>query len=156
MKTNHKREQLLAEVLDETEASGFKEQLLVETLGWVRRRRHLRRARRVSAGFVMIILLAVFAWRFVGVGVGAESGVVYVTSIPFEESRIVRTRPLNEGATVSTVASIELISTKPGAELYRRITGDELLALVSPRPAALVRLGPETEALVFLASAETN
>jgi hypothetical protein len=63
---------------------------------------------------------------------------------------------LNEGATVSTLASIELISTKPGAELYRRITGDELLALVSPRPAALVRLGPETEALVFLASAETN
>jgi hypothetical protein len=63
-------------------------------------------------------------------------------------SAIVVTQPFPTDQLVASVATVEMIQTSSGN--FRVINDDELLALVAARPAALVRLGPHSEQLVFV------
>jgi hypothetical protein len=65
---------------------------------------------------------------------------------------IVVTEPLSADHLVASVAIAEMIQTSSGN--FRVINDDELLALVAPRPAALVRLGPHSEQLFFVNPAD--
>jgi len=146
------REILLREVLAEVEPSGFREALLVETLRLAGRRRWVRRARRVAGG-VALCLLGAFAWRFIGVTEPRVSAPVAY--------RVVRTEALAASAMITThrfgaevvrtlAASVALMRTRPAAVLFRSLDDNELLALVGSRHAALVRVGPNSEKLVFV------
>jgi hypothetical protein len=57
------REELLADVLADESAAGFREALLSETLGLVRRRRQSRRAWRAASALVLVAGLGVLWWR---------------------------------------------------------------------------------------------
>jgi hypothetical protein len=65
------------------------------------------------------------------------------------------TRPLSAGQSISSQATVAVISTTREGNV-RLLNDDELLALVAPRPAALVRLGPDNEFLVFANPEDEN
>jgi hypothetical protein len=147
-------ERLLSEVLAEDAPAGFREALLGETLQRVRRRRRVRQARRVAALCVVAGMLTVFAWRFLLphsgtlTGKPRSTGYELVLTQPLSAGAIVATQPLSAGHLISSQTTVAVVSTTGGGNL-RLINDDELLALVAPRPAALVRFGPDAEMLVF-------
>jgi hypothetical protein len=153
-------EQLLSDVLAEDAPAEFREALLGETLQRVRRRRRVRQAGRAASLFAVAGLLAVFAWRMLSPHSGSMAnkagggGYELVLTQPLSARAIIGTRPLSADQSISSQATVAVISTTPGGN--RLINDDELLALVAPRPAALVRLGPDNEFLVFANPEDEN
>jgi hypothetical protein len=155
---NHEpdNEQLLADVLAETTPADFREALLGETLRLARRRRRWRQTRRAAALFVALGLLAVLVWQnlpqrpvaSMPVAKAKVKSYQLVRTQPLPASAIVVTQPFPTDQLVASVATVEMIQTSSGN--FRVINDDELLALVAARPAALVRLGPHSEQLVFV------
>ena len=154
MKHASDRERLLAEVLAEAEPTGFREALLGETLRLVGRRRRVRHLQRTGAALVVLGLLGTFAWRSVrpGHAVVARPMASFtdVRTAPLPAAAIVRTQPLAGDLIVRSVASVAVVHTTPNSGHFRNINDEELLALVAPRPAALVRVGPHEEKLIFV------
>jgi hypothetical protein len=154
---NHEpdNEQLLADVLAEAAPADFREGLLGETLRLACRRRRWRQTRRTAALLVALGLLGVLVRQNFQPHPLAP---VTVTKVKVKSYELVRTQPLSAGAIVVTrplsadrlvasVATTEKIQT--GSGNFRVINDDELLALVASRTAALVRLGPHSERLIF-------
>jgi hypothetical protein len=154
---NHEadNERLLADVFSEAAPAGFREALLGETLRLTHRRRRWRQTRRTAALLVVLGLLAVLVRQNFPTHLLAPMPVAkakvksyeLVRTQPLSAGAIVVTRPLSADRLVASVATAEMIQT--GSGNFRVINDDELLTLVSPRPAALVRLGPHSEQLVF-------
>ena len=146
-------DQLLSDVLSEASPADFREALLGETLQHVRRHRRQRQARRAAAAFAAVGLIGLLAWRILPpqpatpLVESTKANYPLVRTRPLPPGMITTTRPLTAQflATRVAVPVIETMRT-PG---FRVINDDELLALVAPRPAALVRLSPEHELLVF-------
>jgi hypothetical protein len=153
-------EQLLADVLAEAAPPDFREALLGETMRLARRRRRWRQTRRAAALLVALGLLAVLVWQNSPPHPLAPMPVTKVKVKSYELVRtqplsagvMVVTRPLSAGQLVASVATAEMVQTGSGD--FRVINDDELLALVALRPAALVRLGPNSEQLVFVDPAD--
>ncbi|MGA3283239.1 MAG: hypothetical protein ABSD57_02115 [Verrucomicrobiota bacterium] len=159
---NHEpdNQQLLTDVLAEAAPAGFREALLGETLRLARRRRHWRQTRRAAALLVALGLFALLVWQNFPPHSLAP---MPMTKVKVQGYELVRTQPLSSGTIVVTepfsadhlvasVAIVEMVQTSSGN--FRVINDDELLALVAPRPAALVRLGPHSEQLFFVNPAD--
>lgn len=150
------RADLLADVLAEAQPADFRAALLGETLRLARRRRHFRQARRVATVAATVALgLFVFWPRSAprptpNLPSPAPELHAYalVTTQPLPAAAIVRTQPLSSAQVVASQATVALIHTERGAPEVRLIDDRELLAL-SPRPAALIRLGPGAQELIF-------
>lgn len=150
-------EHLLDDVLSEAAPADFRETLLGETLRLAGRRRRWRQTRRAAALLVALGLLAGLVWQNQPqppatlppvAKAGAKSyQLIRTESLPI--NAMVTTQPLAAGQLVASAEPVGVIETKTGCGGFRVINDDELLTLVSPRPAALVRLGPHSEQLVF-------
>jgi len=155
MKRLTDNDDLLADVLSETAPADFRDALLGATLRLVRRRRRWRQTRQV-AGFLAVFVLATILVRQNGTEKSAVSK-QFVKKAAEMNYKLVRTRPLPENKLITTrqfsiqfvasTATVVQIATTSGK--FRQINDDELLALVSGRPAVLIRTGPHSEELVF-------
>lgn len=149
---------LLAAVLGETASDEFRAALLAETLRRAQNRRRLRCARAFAGVLVVPLLFATWLLSSRRPGPLPPPATPTVDLIP--AFTILRTRP----AIAPTVATRPLpesqrieTMTLAGPALVRTdrrhspllIDDAELLALAAPRHAALVRLGPGVQRLVF-------
>ena len=152
---------LLNDVLAEAAPADFRGAMLGETLRLVRRRRQWRQTRRVAGVFVVLGLLGFFVWQKnvpprssapASVARAAEKNYQMVRTQPLPASEIVTTQPLAGGRVITSAATIEIVQT--GGPDYRVINDNQLLALLASHPAALVRVGPHSEQLVFVNPAD--
>jgi cytoskeletal protein RodZ len=157
-------ERLLSDVLAEASPPDLREALLNETLRLARRRKRARQTRHAIAAVVILSLLAVLVWHN-----SPQRSVVrqQLAKTPPPTYKLVRTEPLAASAVVVTqpFSSKQLAAPPAGTEIvhttltgsgFRILNDDELLALVSPRPVALVRTGPHSEELVFVNPEDEN
>ena len=154
MKTEPDHDSLLADVLAEAGSNSSRGRLLEETLGLVRRRRRVRLALRTMVP-LLILGLGVFSARWIALRTRLDTApsiarcpIVHTQSLPV--SAIVTTRRFDRLCWVATTGFAGTVRTVPGLNGVRLINDTELLALVGPRPAILVRVGPKDEELIFL------
>jgi hypothetical protein len=147
---------LLNDVLAEAAAPDFRGVLLEQTLGLVRRRRRWRQTRRVAGIFVVLGLLGILVWQKnlpqrvstpVTVAQAVEKSYTLVRTQPLPAGEMVTTRSLDPGRFIVSVATVEIVQT--GSTDYRVIGDNQLLALLTSHPAALVQTGPQSERLIF-------
>jgi hypothetical protein len=152
------KERLLADVLADESAAGFRETLLSEPLGLVRRRRRARQAWRAAWGLALVAALGVLVWRSLpptAVAPGTEGrGYAVVVSRPLPPTALVVTRPFAADRIHAPVGNTQIVQTASSRESVREIDDIELLELVAPKPAALVRLAPHSAELVFINPAD--
>ena len=148
MKRPSDRERLLAEVLAEAEPPDFRAGILAGTLRLARRRRHTRRAWRVSALLATVGALGFFAWH-VSPSLTPRASHEVVVTRPLAASAQIRTRSFESAGIINSFSSVVMVQTRLDNGAVRRISDQELLALAAPRPAALIRLGPQTQKLIF-------
>jgi len=151
-------EHLLADVL--ADDAGFREALFNETLRLARRRRSLRQARRTAAALLTLSVLAALVSRNLprqpAVPPPPVAGCEIIHTQPLPAAAIVTTQPLSADRLVASVATAGVIQTTATGRGFREIDDDQLLALVAPRPAVLVRRGPHSAELVFVNPEDQN
>jgi hypothetical protein len=156
-------ERLLNDVLSDAAPAEFRDSILGETLRAVRRRRRWRQTRRAVALFAALGLLWVLVWQNLPprpaglsstVAKAGKKGYTLIQTHPLPAGAIVATRPLPAGRLLASVATVKLVQTAAGD--FHVLNDDALLALIGPRPAALVRVGPHSEKLVFVNPADEN
>jgi hypothetical protein len=143
-------ERLFADALADSAPAGFREATLRQTLRLARRRRRFRQTRRGAAVLVAFCALAALIWK-------TSPRDPSATRLTLADYALVRTRPLPAGALISTqpltgdhwVASVAVVNIVHTSDGIRDISDDELLALMASKPAALIRLGPNSARLVF-------
>ena len=147
-------ERLLADVIAGESDAGFHEALLDETLRLVRRRRRFRQARRAAIAVVLLAGLATMVWQRLPTHVvapGAKKGsYAIIRTQPLPRSALVATRRFPADQLVASIAMKHIVETSTARRLYRDVDDDELLAMLAPKVAALVRLGPNREELIVL------
>jgi len=150
------KEELLADVLAEASETGLHEVLLGETLRLARRRRHFRRAQRVSG--VLAVATAIVALTYWQVPRTPDSvQVQQPVAQSFQLTRtqilppdsVVSTQPFAADRMVTSTTLVGVVRTTADSGGYRVLGDDELLAL-APEPAALVRRGTREAELVFV------
>ena len=159
MNRTPERDDLLADLLTESAPTDFRAALLTETLRQARRRRWKRRASRAALVAAMACAIGLFVWRKAphdAVSIPPRASYVIVRTRPLPPTAIVSTGRFSAERIVSTFTSIGEVRTRPGAGSLRIINDDELLALAAPRIPALIRTGPHTQELIFLAPAESD
>ncbi len=149
-------EPLLAAVFAEAEPANFRDALFGETLRRVHRRRRWRQTRRLAGIFVVLGLLGIFVWQKnlpqrtpAPMTAAKTAGRSYtrVRTQPLPARETITTQPLAPGRFVASMAAVDVVQTGRGN--YRLINDNELLALLTSHPAALVRTGPHSEQLIF-------
>jgi len=160
MNNSPDNERLLTDVLAEESEPGFREVLLGQTLHLVRRQRRFRKIRRAASAVAVIAGLLLLAWRFFP---SASHGPLapaapykLVQTQPLPASAIVATTPFPSSNLVTSLSSVEIIVTSAAAHNFRELDDDQLLDLVTPTPALLVRHGPHTAELVFANPADRD
>ena len=149
---------LLDDVLAESAPADFRDALIIGTLRHVRHRRWTRRAGRAALA-AAACAIGLLVWRTVprnATTVSTATGCTVVRTQPFPAGAIVSTRPFGPERVVATFASVGVVRTRLDAGNLRVINDDELLALAAPRLPALVRTGPHTQELIFLALTEPD
>ena len=155
---NHRTEkqQLLDEVLAEASPPDFRAALLGETLRLARRRRQWRHTRQTGGVLAVGVLAALLAWQNWPEKISAARPLVKIRVVT--SYQLVETQKLPAGAVVATGSFpvVKTISSEPAvAQIattgggFRLINDEQLFALVGPRPAILIRTGPDSELLVF-------
>ncbi len=155
-------QRLLDDVLSEAMPADFRKALLGETLRLAGRRRRWRQTNRVAAWLVTLGLLAGLVWQnrlhspatlpsVVQAG-GNSYQLVRTELLPV--SATVTTQPLATGQRIASAETVNVVETEASHRGFRVVDDDELLTLVSARPAALVHLGPHSERLVFVNPAD--
>jgi len=149
------KERLLAEVFAEP-TPGLREAALAETLRLAGGRRLRRRLQRTGAA-LLVAALAAWLWRPQALppSLVRQPPVVprnyeLVPNAAFPASALVSSVPLAAEQTVGSHDGVDIVHTTASSGRFEAITDDQLLALVAPRPAALVRVGPAFEHLIFL------
>jgi hypothetical protein len=154
-------EDLLAAVLAEAEPPDFRATLLDATLQLVRRRRRVRQVRRAALIAAPLLVAGIFAWRWTPSAavpsapaaaglippVAASYALIHTRPLPVEN--ITHTQALDPSNRVTSLATVAIMHTPPDDRTVRIIGDEELLALAAPRPAALIRVGPQAQELVF-------
>jgi hypothetical protein len=152
------RQRLLAEVLAEGGATRFREALLTQTLRQVRQRRRVRRAWRAAGAATLGIALAALVWRsLVPANIAPQTGGPgrpVVVSRPLAPAALVLTEPLAPSRIIVSAPSTLVVRVATGGSKVREIGDGELLALLAPKPAALVRRGAQQVELVFANEAD--
>ena len=147
-------ERLLADVIAGESDVAFHEALLGETLRLARRRRRFRQAQRGAAVVAVLVGLAALVWQNFSPRVVTprmdKGSYAIIRTQPLPAAAIVTTQPLVADLLVASVTTVNVVETLPDSGLFREIGDDELLAMVAPKVAALVRLGPHTAELVVL------
>ena len=148
-------DRLLADVLGEGLSADFRETLLDETLRLARRRRRGRHVRGLASALAVVAVLGLLLWHLSPPGQG-PAGVPakpyqLVRTQPLPHAAWVETKPFPPAGLVSSVTTSRIVLTAMAAGVVHEITDDELLAL-APRPAALVRFGPQSAELVFVSA----
>jgi hypothetical protein len=154
---------LLDDVLSEAEPADFREALLCETLRLARRRRRWRNGRHAAVVLTLMALVAVLVWQNDSnhpagptlTAKEASKSYQLILTQPLPTDSIVTTRPLARDQFIASAATVVVVQTIPGGG-FRLINDDELLALLSPRPAALIRLGPNSERLILVNADDEN
>ena len=145
---------LLEDVLAENVSPDFRAVLLGETLRRARRRRYARRAGRACA---VLSVLGLFGWWNLPVRAPASKmplanyEEIHTRSLP--PSALIATQPLNAELYIVSLPTVTRVSTKANRGDYRFINDDELLAM-APQPAVLIRVGPGSQQLIFVAPSE--
>ncbi|MCL5097805.1 MAG: hypothetical protein M1608_09840 [Candidatus Omnitrophica bacterium] len=158
MNLRPENKRLLDDVLSEPMAEDFRRAMFEKTLRLVRRRRRWRQTQSVAALLVVLGLVTLLIRQQdftqppvsparAPVASSTESSYKLVRTQPLPASAIVRTHPLPAARFLASSNAANVLHTTTGS--YHLINDDELLALVAPYPAALVRTGPHTEELVF-------
>ncbi|HEX3720923.1 MAG TPA: hypothetical protein VH595_23475 [Verrucomicrobiae bacterium] len=147
---------LLAAMLAEGSPPDFRAALLGQTLRSARRRRRVRQARRVGGVLIALLLTAIVVKHklskpsvILPLVAKQEAPVNYnlVRTQPLSANEVTTTRPFSGMQLLSSVSAVAEVATANGG--YRQIDDHELLALLSGRPAVLIRTGPHSEELVF-------
>jgi hypothetical protein len=150
-------DELLRDVFGEAAPASLREAMLGESLCMVRRRRQIRRAGRAAALLVVMGLAVVFIRQSApdrpdvlskATPAEAERSYTLVRSRPLVATGMVTTRRMFAGQFIGATEFAGIVRTKPGG--FRVISDDELLALLSPRPCALIQVGRNLEKLVFV------
>jgi hypothetical protein len=155
-------EQLLDDVLAESSPTEFRAALFGETLRLARRRRRWRRARQASGIVGMLVLAAwligqngpkkVSSWR-PRVLEPAVRGYHLVETRPLPAKSVVATRQSAGATIISSMTTVSPTATSSAG--FRFINDEQLLALVAPHPAILIRTGLNSEELVFAGPVES-
>lgn len=99
-------------------------------------------------------LCATLAWRLLAPGAlvftSPSNGYTLVRTAPFPGCAIVTAQSFSNNRALASAAHVAMVRTMPGAGRIRTIDDDTLLALMAPKPAALVRLGPHSARLLFV------
>jgi hypothetical protein len=144
---------LLTDVLSAPETPPFREALLAETLGLVRRRRRARQAWRAVRAVALVAGLGLLMWRSPSsrpVGPAKVSRpYTLVLSQSLAPAALVSTQPFAPSRIVISSRSVEVVQTASSRPKLHEMSDGELLALTRPKPAALVWLGPHSAELVF-------
>ena len=143
----------MREILAEAEPAGFRDALLDKTLHLVRRRRRLKRFRQSAVTLAAVAVGAFLASRMKSSDQEAVAShtpayaTVRTASLP--ALAVVHTQRLDQYWVVASTMGAEVVRTTVISGRFRTIGDEELLALASPRTAALVRMGPTSEKLIF-------
>jgi len=147
-------ERLLTDVIAGESDAAFHEALLGETLRLARRRRRFRQTRHVVVVVAVISGLAALVWQSLPPGVVTpelgHGSYTLIHTQPLPASSLVTTRPLSADLLVASATTANVIETLPDSGLFREIGDDELLAMLAPRVAALIRHGPHNAELIVL------
>jgi hypothetical protein len=152
---------LLNDVLAEAAAPDFRGAMLDQMLGLARRRRRWRQTRRVAGIVAVLGLLGILVWQKnlphrasapVTVAKVVEKSCTLVRTQPLSAGELVTTQPLAPEQFITSVATVKIVQS--GKPDYRVIDDDQLLALFTFHPAALVRVGPHAVQLVFVNPAD--
>jgi hypothetical protein len=152
MKSDPNHEPLLHDVFADAPTGTAEFGLLAPMLRHARRRRALRQARRGAVAVAALAAVA-FGVRFSGrpsrsLPMGSPPPYALVRTEPLTSTAIVATVPLAPDFLVSTAGETRMVrSTSLG---YSQLSDEELLTLVTPRPAVLVRASSGYERLVFV------
>jgi hypothetical protein len=154
---------LLDDVLAESVPEDFRAALLGETLLLARRRRYVRRVRRAAGAMAVVFMFAALAWWLarplskpattIASPAILNQSYSLIYTVPLPASALVGTQPMNASTLIVSERFAGIVQTKFGSG-YRLINDDELLALAAPRHAALVRIGPGAQELIFLSPTE--
>ena len=134
----------------------FRAALLGETLRHARRRRYRRRAGRACA---VLSVLGVFAWWNLPVRAPATNmptanyEAIHTRLLP--PSALIATQPLNAEQFIVSVPTASRVSTRTNRGDLQFIDDNELLAM-APQPAVLIRVGPGSQQLIFVAPGEQS
>jgi hypothetical protein len=163
VKRENDDEALLRDVFGEAAPANLREAMLGESLRMVRRRHKIRRVERATAWLAVLALAVVLIRQTTprrpdvlskATSVEVEKSYTQVHSQPLAGVAIVTTRPLSSGQFIGATVFVGIVRTR--AHNFRVINDDELLGLLSPRPCALIQIGPNAEKLVFVNPADAN
>lgn len=154
MKPGANNQEFVRDVLGESADAEFRAHLLAATIGAARRRRRRRNARRAAVVMVTVLAVTFGVWRFArqdrALTPSEPAGCEIVQTRPLPPAAVVHTEPLLPAQIATTTAFASIVTTTPGSGRVRYINDEELLALVAPRPAVLVRIGPHAQELIFV------
>jgi hypothetical protein len=148
---------LLKDVFGEAAPASLREVMLGESLRMVRRRYRTRRLGRAAALLVVlglaVVLLLQSTLRRQDVLSNAtpakvEKSYTLVRNRALLAAAMVTTRPLSSGQFIGATVFARIVRTR--LDSFRVINDDELLALLAPRPCALIQIGPNLEKLVLV------
>ena len=154
-------ERLLDEIFGDG-AENIRQATIVQALRLVHRRRQRRQIHGLVLLGALVVLLA-SVWYHAQRPAGPlpmaatpilQRGFALVHSQPLPAAALIQTRAVLSQGFVVSQAEVEVVQTK--ANNYQDIDDEQLLALLVPRPAALVRLGPHSEELVFANPDDAN
>ena len=161
MNRRPEKERLLADILAEQSEAEFREALLSQALRRVRRRRRFVQARRSAAGIALLVCLALLGWRFLPssrapVSVSSIRHYTLVQTIPLSPEEVVTSRPVSATVLVSSSPAATVVITSANRPEVPEITDTQLLELVAPSVAALIRPAGQNAELIFANPADRD
>lgn len=146
------RDSLLRDVLAEDSSSDARAQWLGESIRLLRRRRIQRRARTAIVTLAVVAVSALLTSRLASKrsieARPASNSFTSISTRPLAQNALIATQPLDAAHFITSTVNASLVRTAPGQ--FRTINDSELLALVYPRAAILVRADRGSARLVFV------
>jgi hypothetical protein len=136
-------EPLLSEILSEGIPAGFEETLLAETLRCAQARRRRQKVLRAGAFAALLALGLGLVWR--------QTSRNSSRPRPVAVYQVVHTTALPANQIVRTTFGTQIVRTVATRHAFQIIDDQQLLALLGPRSAKLVRIGEHSERLIFTA-----
>lgn len=160
---NHRNDndELLRDILGDSRFASRREALLADTLGHVRSRRRMRRARQGACVVACVLIIAALVVNLrrpprVETFVAPAKPYLLVETQPLPSAAVVESRSLPPVSLAPTMPTSEVVTTA-AARFHPEVLNDEaLLAMAAPNPAVLVRRGNGQAELVFVKSDEES